>query len=102
MAIEILCPNCETDDHLTGHRDGDVIVITCSFCGLSWNRPAQPHCLRCGSTDVVAFPVPLVEKSRGTQMSITAMHVEFLCPTCDAERLRAPRRGHLPPSLGAT
>ena len=100
MSLEILCPNCSTDDHLTGAPRDDVIVITCSRCGLSWERPVAPHCHRCGSTDVVAHPVPLLEKSRGNQMSITAMHIETLCRVCDADRLAERRDGHLPRSLG--
>lgn len=99
MAIEIVCPDCGTDDHLSGRRSHDAIVVTCSACGLSWERPAAPHCPTCGSTDVVAQPVPLVERSRGTQMSITAMHIETLCRTCDADQLNRPSDGHLPPGL---
>ncbi|MDA2945690.1 MAG: hypothetical protein O2925_12785 [Actinomycetota bacterium] len=98
--IEIACPNCATDEHLTGERIEQKIVISCSDCGLSWERPAVPHCSACGSTDVVAQPVPVIERSRGTQMSITAMHIETLCRVCDAERLAERGQGHLPPALG--
>jgi Zn ribbon nucleic-acid-binding protein len=100
MSLEILCPNCATDDHLSGTRRDQVIVITCAGCGLEWERPVAPHCATCGSTDVVAQPVPLLERSRGTQMSITAMHIETLCRTCDADRLAERGEGHLPRSLG--
>lgn len=100
MNVEIQCPNCLTDEHLSGHRDGSVIVITCAGCGLGWDRPVAPHCGRCGSTDVVAHPVPLIERSRGTQLSITAMHIETLCRTCDAARLTRRGDGHLPDALG--
>jgi hypothetical protein len=48
----------------------------------------------------VAQPVPVIERSRGTQMSITAMHIETLCRVCDAERLAERGQGHLPPALG--
>jgi hypothetical protein len=100
MSLHIVCTNCNTDDHLTGERREPDIVITCSQCGLHWTRTIAPHCHQCGSTDVVAFGVPLIERARGTQMSITAMHIETLCRTCDADRLAAPHQGHLPPSLG--
>lgn len=102
MTLEISCPNCQTDEHLTGVRRDAVIVVTCDACGISWERPVAPHCHRCGSTDVVAYPVPLIERSRGTQRSITAMHVETLCRVCDADRLATERDGdgHLPPALG--
>jgi hypothetical protein len=33
-------------------------------------------------------------------MSITAMHIETLCRTCDADRLAERGEGHLPRSLG--
>lgn len=101
MSLHITCPNCATDEHLTGLRSGAVIIVTCGECGLSWDRPAAPHCNRCGSTDVVAHPVPLIERSRGTQLSITAMHIETLCRTCDAERLNLRGDGHLPDTLGS-
>ncbi|MBL6634614.1 MAG: hypothetical protein ISP35_00260 [Ilumatobacteraceae bacterium] len=99
MSLDISCPNCTTDEHLTGQRTEAVIVVTCSNCSLSWQRPAYPHCDRCGSTDVIAHPVPLIERSRGTQMSITAMHIETRCRVCDANELRERGSGHLPPSL---
>lgn len=99
--IEISCPNCQTDEHLRGSRQDPVIVITCEQCGLSWERPVAPYCSTCGSTDVVAHPVPLIERSRGTQLSITAMHIETLCRVCDGDRLRADNGGHLPPALGS-
>ncbi|MGA1038687.1 MAG: hypothetical protein ACO38E_05530 [Ilumatobacteraceae bacterium] len=99
MSLDISCPNCETDVHLTGERADAVIVVTCGNCSLTWERPAAPHCDRCGSTDVIAHPVPLIERSRGTQMSITAMHIETRCRVCDADEIRKRGSGHLPPSL---
>ncbi len=98
--MDIECPECVTDEYLNGVRRGDVIVVACEACGLSWERPAAPHCDRCESTDVVAYPVPLIERSRGSQQSITAMHIETLCRVCDAERLADRGEGHLPPRLG--
>lgn len=100
MSLDIVCPNCTVDDHLRGERQDAVIVITCAECGLRWERPVAPHCGTCGSTDVVAHPVPLLERSRGTQMSITAMHIETLCRVCDADRLAERGEGHLPKPLG--
>lgn len=47
-----------------------------------------------------AHPVPLIERSRGTQYSIIAMHIETLYRICDADRLRDPGDGHLPRALG--
>lgn len=96
----IECPNCATDEQLSGERQGAVIVVACGRCGITWERPAAPHCDRCGSTDVVAYPVPLIERSRGTQQSITAMHIETMCRVCDAQRLSDRGEGHLPARLG--
>jgi hypothetical protein len=41
----------------------------------------------------------IVERSRGTQMSIQGVQREFLCRVCDADRLAARRDGHLPDRL---
>jgi hypothetical protein len=46
-----------------------------------------------------AMPKVLVEKSRGTQMSIQGIQREFLCRTCDASEIRRQRDGHLPTRL---
>ena len=46
-----------------------------------------------------AAPRLLIEKSRGSQMSIQGVQREFLCRTCDAARIAASRDGHLPERL---
>jgi hypothetical protein len=97
---EITCPACNTDEHLYGTPDGDTIHITCTACELSWDRLTRPHCARCASLDMVCVPEVLVERSRGTQMSIMGIQPHYLCRVCDAEELAKPRHGHLPNTLG--
>lgn len=88
MSDALTCPSCKTDDHLAGEPHGELIRITCSACDLTWDRDPSPSCGRCGNTDVRPVPQAVVEKSRGTQLSIVAIRVVHLCPDCDAELLR--------------
>jgi hypothetical protein len=88
MTDEIVCPSCRTDDHLSGQPHGDLIHISCAACELEWDRDPSPRCKACGSAEVRPVPQSFVEKSRGTQLSIVAMRVVYLCTTCDAELLR--------------
>ena len=87
----IECPGCGEDEDLAGVRQGEsgdeTITVTCGRCGLVWDRDLTPRCPTCGSDDVRAALRSIVDKSRGTQLSIQAMRVVHLCPTCDAERL---------------
>jgi hypothetical protein len=46
-----------------------------------------------------AAPKVIVEKSRGSQMSIQGIQREFLCRECDVDEIRAKRDGHLPGRL---
>lgn len=98
--IEITCPGCGTDEHLQGNADGDVIHITCTACDLSWDRLTRPHCSLCGGLDMVCVPEVLVERSRGTQLSIMGIQPLYLCRSCDRDELSRPRVGHLPNTLG--
>jgi hypothetical protein len=100
MALDIACPVCGTDEHLRGTPGpGDTIELSCACCGTSWTRDTRPSCPTCGGHDMEAAPRVIVEKSRGSQMSIQGIQREFLCRTCDADRLRARRDGHLPQRL---
>lgn len=87
MAFDIRCPACDEDEDLEGRRDGDVIEITCGACGRAWTRDPAPTCPRCGSGDVEAALRAIVEKSRGTQLSIVSTEVVHLCRSCDADAL---------------
>ena len=56
-----------------------------------WTRDPRPSCPKCGGHDMEAAPRLIVEKSRGTQMSIQGVHREFLCRECDADEILAKR-----------
>lgn len=100
MAIEIVCELCGTDEHLTGSPTGDgLIELTCDACGATFVRDPRPSCPTCGGHDMEAAPRLIVEKSRGSQMSIQGVHREFLCRDCDADQLAAKRDGYLPDRL---
>jgi len=84
---DIACANCGEEEELSGSRSGDTITITCEKCGLIWDRDLTPVCRSCGSTEVRAAFKAIVDKSRGTQLSIQSMRLVYLCPECDAELL---------------
>jgi hypothetical protein len=100
---EITCAACGTDEHLSGRPlDGDLIELTCAGCGAVWTRDPRPSCPTCGGHELEADPKVIVEKSRGSQMSIQGIQREFLCRVCDAEKIAATRDVHLPPRLGGS
>lgn len=88
MAIEIECPICGETDDLRGDRQGDTIIITCDSCGQSWDRPTTPVCPKCDGTDLQAVPLAIVEKSRGTQLSVVGIRIVHLCYQCEADSIR--------------
>lgn len=88
MALEIECPVCGETDNLSGDRRADTITISCGACGQTWDRPTTPVCPNCDGTDLQAVPLAIVEKSRGTQLSIVGIRIVHLCNRCDAEDIR--------------
>lgn len=101
--MNIVCIECGRDDDLRGEpTDDDLIRLTCEACDVSWLRNPNPHCERCGGTDMEAAPQVLLEKSRGTQMSIMGIQRVFLCRSCDGDRIARQRAGHLPDRLGSS
>ena len=84
----VSCPHCEEDENLTGDNVDGTITITCGACGAIWDRDMTPRCATCGSTEVREALQAILDKSRGTQLSIQSMRVVWLCPTCDADTLR--------------
>jgi len=88
MALEIECPVCGETDDLTGERKGEGITITCGNCDQTWDRPTTPVCPKCDGTDLQAVPLAIVEKSRGTQLSVVGIRVVHLCNACDADDIR--------------
>jgi len=94
--MDIACPECGEDEELRGHRDGSRIFVTCEQCETTWERDLTPRCGQCGTADVrVAFQA-IVEKSRGTQLSINSLKQVWLCLICDADRYEKVRETNRP------
>jgi len=85
--LEISCPACGESDQLRGERREQVIALVCEICAAEWIRDpaARPTCERCNGTDMREAVQAVVEKSRGTQLSIQSFRQLWLCPSCDAE-----------------
>ena len=96
----ITCPNCGEKENLDGVIKGEpgqeTITVTCGSCDLSWVRDRTPTCPTCAATDLRQAARSIVEKSRGTQLSIQAMEVIFLCPACDAADLHTWNQSNTP------
>jgi hypothetical protein len=86
-AREVRCPSCGEDEELSGRRTDGDIEITCHRCGYVGPRVAGRRCPTCGGADVVDRPQAMVERSRGTQLSIVGYTTVGLCRSCDADEL---------------
>lgn len=105
MAMEIVCPTCGTDDALSGSPlDDGQIRLFCAACEVQWIRDPRPRCPSCGGDDLYHRPQVILEKSRGSQMSIQGIHVEYGCHVCDPVdvKVRGGRTTHLPDRLGGS
>ena len=87
LVPDISCANCGEEENLDGERAGEIISITCGACGLVWDRDLTPTCTTCGSDEVRKAFQAIVDKSRGTQLSIQSMRLVYLCPNCEPELL---------------
>jgi len=85
----VTCPHCDEDENLQGDNVDGTITITCGECGAVWERDFTPRCPTCGRTDVRDALQAILDKSRGTQLSIQSLKVVWLCPGCDAAKLRS-------------
>lgn len=100
---EIVCSGCGTDEHLRGTPTTDgLIELTCDACRISFTRDPRPSCPKCLGFEMEAMPQVIVEKSRGSQMSIQGVHREFMCRVCDAEQIAVKRDVYLPQRLGGS
>jgi hypothetical protein len=45
-------------------------------------------CPTCDGTDLQAVPLAILEKSRGTQLSVVGIRIVRLCNQCDADEIR--------------
>ena len=88
MSITIACPVCGEKDDLVGESVLDHIRLRCGACGRQWTRSNQAECPKCGGTDLQVVPLAIVERSRGTQLSILGTRPFTLCSECDRETLR--------------
>ena len=89
---EIVCPGCGEGEELSGRPDGELILIECGACGATWHRDPERRCPRCQAGDLYPAPVAIVEKSRGTQLSIMSTRTEYLCWSCDRDLIDDQRR----------
>lgn len=83
----ISCSCGETED-LAGDRRGDSISVSCGRCGATWTRHLTHQCDKCGGADIQMVPLAIVEKGRGTQLSVVGTRPVYLCSGCDADDLR--------------
>jgi hypothetical protein len=83
----VACPQCGETDDLSGERVDGGVQVTCQACRYQWLRVPGASCDRCGGTDVWKGLRPLLERSRGTQLSITGTVDVTLCWQCDRQVL---------------
>ena len=93
------CPACGESERLAGNRDGELIHLQCEACGKQWDRQINPTCKQCGGTDMQEVPLAIVEKSRGTQLSVVGTRAVHLCSKCDAETLETYHRNRPNPLM---
>lgn len=86
-ASDVRCPQCGEDEELSGRRTDGDIVLTCHRCGHVGPRAAQRRCGTCGGSDVVERPKAVVERARGTQLTVVGYSTIGLCRTCDEQEL---------------
>jgi DNA-directed RNA polymerase subunit RPC12/RpoP len=85
--MDIACPECGEPDEISGSQvDGDI-VLTCGACGHEWQRDLTVHCPKCAGTELRRVPLAIVEKGRGSQLSIVGTRTIHLCVLCDQELL---------------
>lgn len=87
MALDVVCPSCGEDDDLSGVPVDGGVELTCGSCGMAWIRNPRSRCDRCGGSDLQIVPLAIVERSRGTQLSVVGTRPIALCSSCDAETL---------------
>ena len=93
---DIECPACGEAENLDGEPVEGGIKITCETCEQTWVRDPSPTCPKCSSSDVEGAIKAIIEKSRGSQLSIVATQVVHLCRECDAELLASYRISRSP------
>lgn len=79
---------CGETNALQGERLDGSIHLTCGICEHEWTRDLSARCDRCGGTDLQTVPLAIIEKGRGTQLSVVGVRSVDLCSACDAGQLR--------------
>ncbi len=98
VSAEIKCPNCDETEELLGTPITDAddvptgIEIRCERCETTWTRDDELRCPRCNGTDHYPAPVAVLEKSRGTQLSIVSTRSVMLCWACDRDLIDGQRQ----------
>lgn len=85
--MDIACPACGETEALRGTRLDEAISLVCETCGRAWERRLGPSCKKCGGADMQQVPLAILEKGRGTQLSVVGTRPINLCSVCDAETL---------------
>lgn len=88
VAMDIACPNCGEREALRGTPRAELILLYCESCSHKWKRDLTASCPLCGGVDMQQVPLAILEKSRGTQLSVVGTRPINLCSDCDAETLR--------------
>lgn len=88
-ARDIRCPQCGEQEALSGRRVDGEVFLTCQRCTYDGPRVARRTCPTCGGDDLVDRPRAVVERSRGTQLSVVGYTTVTLCKTCDAGTVAA-------------
>lgn len=70
MPLDIWCPLCGEDDDLAGVRSNGDVTISSHGCGQIWTRWLVPRCPNCDGTDLETVLLAIVERSRGTHLSL--------------------------------
>lgn len=87
MSRLVSCPRCDETEELDGVHIDQSIIIRCQQCHLEWERDLTPRCATCGSEDVRPAFEAVVEKSRGSQLSMQSARLVYLCVSCDGAKL---------------
>ena len=84
--MDVRCPSCGEGESLRGARSEDRIDLECDACGHRWWRDLSPRCPKCGG-DMQTVPMAILERGRGTQLSVVGTRPVNLCSACDAPAL---------------
>ncbi len=93
---DLSCAECGEEDDLTGTRTDETIRVHCGTCGHEWVRDLAPRCPTCGDDELEEAVKAVVEKSRGSQLSIVGTQTVQLCKSCDAELVASYRTSRSP------